>query len=84
MDGPKWIAVGFWAVITTLCTLSIRRGWAGFEYDRVGPNAIAWFWLRVLGVPRTRRNCVRFANGVSRFLIVLFTVTLVGILILGR
>jgi hypothetical protein len=84
MDGPKWIAVGFWAVMTTLFAVSILRRWAAFEFDRVGPNAVRWLWLRVLGVPRTKRNCVRFANVASMLGIILLTVSLVVILVFGR
>ncbi len=84
MSLDKLILVGFWSVATVLWVLSITKGWAGQVYDVVGPDSFRWLWLRVLRVPRTRRNCVRFANGVSAAGIVLMALVVGVILLRGR
>jgi hypothetical protein len=38
---------------------------AGRLFDRRGPDAAVWYWLRALSVERTRDNCTRFANVVQ-------------------
>lgn len=45
---------------------SIATDQAGKLFDRRGPDAAAWYWLRALSVERTRNNCTRFANVVQR------------------
>lgn len=58
---------------------SIRTNQGARRFDRLGPDASTWYWLRVFEVPVTRENCSRFMATVSWFGI---AVVAVGTLVL--
>lgn len=66
----KLLVLVFLAMAIALWILSIKREWAGRIYDRRGPDSMTWHWMRALGIPRNRPNCVKFTNAVSLFGIV--------------
>lgn len=57
---------------------SIATDQAGRLFDRRGPEAAAWYWLRAMRVERTRNNCTRFANIVQFGGIVVLALLLVA------
>jgi hypothetical protein len=61
----KMVLAGFVLVAVSLWLLSIMRGWAGQIYDRLGPDAAQWLWLRVFRVAPSRESCVWFLNVMS-------------------
>ena len=65
-------------------SMSVWGGWAERTYERSGDRSAKWFWLRLLGIPRTQSNCVRFVKSVSLFSMGLVTVMLVVILVWGQ
>jgi hypothetical protein len=80
----KVYTVLFWAALVSFWSMSVWGGWAERTYERSGDRSPKWFWLRLFGIPRTRRNCVRFLKGVSLFGMGLVTVMLVVILVWGQ
>ena len=73
MSRTHLIVLLFWAVTTVLWAMSVWGPWAARLYDRVGPDSIGWYWLRVFDVPRTRENCIRFVRVLSLVGIVMVT-----------
>jgi len=65
--------LGFWAFAMILWSRSVWGPWAERVYDRVGPESITWYWLRIFGLPRTRDNCIRFLKVVSLAGMILLT-----------
>lgn len=56
---------------------SIATDQAGKLFDRRGPDAVAWYWLRAMRVQPTRDNCTRFANVIQvAGIVLLFAVML--------
>ncbi len=56
---------------------SIATNQAAKLFDRRGPEAAAWYWLKAMRIERTRNNCTRFFNIVQFSGIVLAAVMLV-------
>ncbi len=62
MSGNRSIAIVFLAIAIVGWVVAIATRQGERYYDRKGPNAAAWYWLRLFGVPTTRRNCGRFVT----------------------
>jgi hypothetical protein len=52
--------------------------WPEKVYQKKKDSWITWYWLDLLSIPKTERNCVRFIRGCSIAGMIL--ITLVGIL----
>jgi len=70
--------LGFWAIAMILWSRSAGGPWAARVYDKVGPESGTWYWLRILGLPRTRENCIRFLKVVSLAGMILVTLGVVA------
>ncbi len=81
MSSIHVISLLFWGATTLLWSMSVWGSWAGRLFEQVGPESIAWYWLRVFDVPRTRENCVHFVTIVSLVGIVLISVGVTLILL---
>jgi len=42
--------------------MSVWGGWAEWLYRRYRDSQWTWFWLDVLGIERSPRNCIRFVG----------------------
>jgi hypothetical protein len=74
----------FWAVAMGLWSMSLWGHWAERTYETWREHAYMWFWLRVLGIPQTRENCVRFLKGTSLTGMVLLTLMTGAVVLLGK
>jgi len=74
--------LGFWAIAMILWSRSVWGPWAARMYDKFGPESVTWYWLRILDVPRTRENCIRFLKVVSLAGMILFTLGMVASFVL--
>jgi hypothetical protein len=81
MSTIRIIALLFWAATTVLWAGSVWGSWARRLYEQQGPESVAWYWLRVVDIPRTRENCIRFVRIVSLAGMVLVTLMVAAILI---
>ena len=70
-------AIGAWA-------MNIWGGWAEMVYEKQKGSALAWYWLRLMGITTSRENCVRFIKIVSTSGIVLLSIGLVAGFLIGR
>jgi hypothetical protein len=57
-----------------LFILSRRLRWDERAYEQFKDSRIMWFWFDVLGVPKTRQNCLRFQFGVWIAMLILLSV----------
>ncbi len=64
--------------------LSVWGGWAEWLYRRYRDSAWARFWLDVLGIERSPRNCIRFVRIAHFFGLVLVVVWTAIILAYGK
>lgn len=84
MRTDKLVLVFFASAMIALFIVSIRTKQGEKLYDRRGENAVTWYWLRALGIPRTRANCVRFSNLVSCVAIALIILGTTAALFFGK
>jgi hypothetical protein len=84
LRADKIYTVLFWAALMTVWAMAVWGGWADRTYERTGDRSPKWFWLELFGIPRSRRNCVRFLKGVSLFAMGLATVMMLVIMIWGK
>jgi len=78
MSAPQIVLLACWVITIILWSQTIWGSWAGRVYERVGSDSIAWYWLRVFGMPRTKENCIRFLKRVCLGGMVLFTLGVVA------
>lgn len=62
MSGNRSIAVVFLAIAIVGWVAAIVTHQGERYYDKKGPDAAAWYWLRLFGIPTTRKNCGRFVS----------------------
>jgi len=67
MESEKIILIVFWGIVLILWFMNIWGGWAESEYERIGEESLAWYWLKVFKISINRENCVRFIKGISWF-----------------
>jgi hypothetical protein len=65
MRTDKLYLMLFWAAMMGLWSMSLWGHWAERTYDKGRDHGYMWLWLRVLGIPQTRENCVRFLKATS-------------------
>jgi hypothetical protein len=64
--------------------MSVWGGWAERTYEKGRERAYMWFWLRILGIPQTKENCIRFVKGTSLAGMVVLTLTTAVVVLLGK
>lgn len=52
------VALYFWG-------MNVWGGWAEKLFHKIGAASPAWFWLRLLHIETTEKNCVQFIKGIS-------------------
>ena len=84
MTADKVYLALFWAAATGLWSMTVWGHWAERTYEKGRERAYMWFWLRVLGIPQTKENCIRFLKGTSLAGMVLLTLMTGAVLLLRR
>jgi hypothetical protein len=69
--------IGAWA-------MNVWGGWAEKVYEKQKDSALSWYWLRLMGITTSRKNCVRFIKIVSTLGIVLLSIGLVAGFLIGK
>jgi hypothetical protein len=73
MTADKVYLALFWAAAMGLWSMTVWGHWAEWTYEKGRERAYMWFWLRLLGIPQTKENCIRFLKGTSLAGMVLLT-----------
>lgn len=81
MSANKVLLLFFWAGGLGLWSMSVWGGWAEKTYRKIKNSDTAWYWLRIMGIPRTQENCIRLLKGTSVLGIIILTI-LTGIVLL--
>ena len=77
MSGNRSIAIAFLAIAIVGWVVAIATHQGERYYDKKGPGAAAWYWLRLFGIPTTRRNCGRFVTATYAMAIVVCAIVIV-------
>jgi len=83
MSGSRATAIAFLAIAIVGWVAAIATHQGERYYDRKGPNAAAWYWLRLFRIPTTRRNCGRFVTA-TYVLAIAVCVVVILVLVLPR
>ena len=62
MSSERIIAAVLLTMASALFLASIATRQGERLYDRKGPEAVAWMWLRTFRIAITRENCARFVT----------------------
>ena len=81
MSADRLGALGFLSFVVAALLLSILTRQGEKLYDRTGPNAFAWTWLRTLRIPVTRENSARFVTITSLFGVLMCLVAIALLLV---
>jgi hypothetical protein len=74
INTDKVVLVVFALFWFALFVLSRTFHWDELAYEQFKDSRIMWFWLDFFGIPRTRKNCLRFQFGVWIAGLVMLTV----------
>lgn len=77
MSGNRSIAIALLAIAIVGWVAAIATHQGERYYDRKGPDAAAWYWLRLFRIPTTRRNCGRFVSATYVMAIVVCAIVIV-------
>jgi hypothetical protein len=80
----KLLLVLFTLAWFALWLISRRFQWDELAYEQSKDSAIAWRWLDVFKIPKTRENCLRFMQLAWVGLLVLLSAGTIVVLIWGR
>lgn len=84
MKTDKVFLLFFWAGGIGLWSMSVWGGWAEKTYWKIKDSDAAWYWLRVLRIPRTQDNCIRFLKGVSILGMIIITLMTGAVVLWGK
>jgi|APIni6443716594_1056825.scaffolds.fasta_scaffold1434396_1 hypothetical protein len=74
MTQTKIVMILFWLLVCGLWGMNIWGGWAERTYEKTKDGSMTWYWLRLLHIERTERNCIFFIKSISAFGILLLTI----------
>jgi len=83
MRADKVFLIFFWAIGIVLWSMSVWGGWVEKTYRKTKDSDTAWYWLRVMRIPRTQENCIRFLKGTSIFGMIILTLMTGAVLLWG-
>jgi hypothetical protein len=84
MRADKVFLLFFWVGGIALWSMSVWGGWAEKTYRKIKDSDTAWYWLRVMRIPRTQENCIRFLKGTSILGMIILTLMTGAVLLWGK
>lgn len=64
----------FWIFVSALWAMSIWGGWAEKCYEKMKLKNYPWYWLDVLKIEKTDKNCILFIKVYSAIGAALLTI----------
>lgn len=70
------VIFGVAAAAIFIWAMNIWGGWAEMFYEKYKNSSMTWYWLRVMGIRTSPKNCIRFTKIISATGFVLVSVGL--------
>ena len=74
------LLISFSLLIIILFAMNFNEKWNNKFYEEIKDKKSLWYWFKVFKFPETKENFIRLCKGLSIFVIIIQTITIVFLL----
>jgi hypothetical protein len=76
----KTLLISFSILIIVLFAMNFNEKWNNKNYEKLKDKKHSWYWFKVFKVPETKENLFKLYKGMSIFVIIIQTITIIFLL----
>jgi len=76
----KTLIISFSLLIIVLAAMNFNDKWNNKNYEKLKDKKHTWYWFKVFKVSETKENLFKLYKGLSIFVIIIQTITIIFLL----
>jgi len=76
----KTLLISFSLLIIVLAAMNFNDKWNNKNYEKLKDKKHTWYWFKVFKVSETKENLFKLYKGLSIFVIIIQTITIIFLL----
>ena len=76
----KTLIISFSLLIIVLAAMNFNEKWNNKNYEKLKDKKHTWYWFKVFKVSETKENLFKLYKGLSIFVIIIQTITIIFLL----
>lgn len=76
----KTLLISFSLLIIILFAMNFNEKWNNKNYEKLKDKKHTWYWFKVFKVAETKENLIKLYKGLSIFVIIIQTITIIFLL----
>ena len=76
----KTLLISFSLLIIVLAAMNFNEKWNNKNYEKLKDKKHTWYWFKVFKVSETKENLFKLYKGLSIFVIIIQTITIIFLL----
>ena len=76
----KTLLISFSLLIIVLVAMNFNKKWNNKNYEKLKDKKHTWYWFKVFKVSETKENLFKLYKGLSIFVIIIQTITIIFLL----
>jgi len=69
--------ISFSLLIIVLFAMNFNEKWNNKSYEKIKDKKYSWYWFKVFKVQETKENMIKFHKGMSIFVIIIQSITII-------